>query len=313
MEERLGSVLAALYAPGVGKAPERRWPEVVRAIRRAGEKTSSSEALERAGLTLEALLVGERPHPRSPDLLTAVDPPLETVWPLAGRIARGLATSAVEATLDAPALPPAIWACGVFPETRTPTLAGIGCRAPSPEADAFARSVGQRLARTGGALVSGGAEGCDTAFASGHGAAVVVLPHGLDAPRDLPGAAARLSPFSRSSTFGRERAMRRNALIVAAADLTLVASARLREGGSWHAAMSALRRRAPLAVYVGPGEGSGAQALVALGALPIKDVDEAIAALDMVRTLPSDEDAATRWARLRGVPDERLQTTLSFV
>lgn len=311
MEDRIDDILAALYAPGIGAATPRRWPAVVRALRRDGGASPDALALAREGFDFESLLV-QGAIDRPANLLTAVDDRLGALWPLANRIARGLPASAVEVSLDAPALPPALWISGELPGRRAPTLAGIGCRVPSTETRAFARAVGRRAMVEDVALISGGADGCDTAFSEGHGASFALLPYGLDGAGRLPGVAARLSVFPRSAPFARERAMRRNSLIVAAADLTLVASARLREGGSWHAAVGALRRRAPLAVYVGPGEGSGARSLVALGGLPVRDPEEALAALALVRDLGPNEDAAACWSQAQGSWDERLQPLLGL-
>lgn len=310
MEESIRGVLARLYAPGRGEAAVRSWPGVVRVVRRAGPGTSPCEALDRAGLAFEAMLLGGK-NPAPPEgLLTAIDPEVEGLWPLVGRIAHGRPANPVEISLDAPLLPPAVWASGDLPPRRATTMAGIGCRLPSGATREFARSVGARASREGVALVSGGAEGCDAAFATGHEAATAILPHGIDHPRSLPGVAGTVSAFAREAEFSREHAMRRNALIVAAADLTLVASCRLKTGGSWHAATGALRRRAPVAVYVGPGAGDGARGLVALGALPIRDLDEALAALDLVRRLGPQDDPSAQWARACGRGDERRQPAL---
>ena len=197
-------------------------------------------------------------------------------------------------------------------------VGGIGCRAPSPEARAFARRVGRLLAEAGYGLVSGGAPGCDAAFAVGANqgagdASLAVLPCGL-AARGVFGrdSAVLLSPFANGAPFSAAGAMRRNALVTSASSVLLVASARLREGGTWRAATEALRARVSVGVYVGPGAGSGASALVALGGAPVGSPGEALALVALARGLAPGEDLVGLWGELTGASDARAQRPLSF-
>ena len=97
-------------------------------------------------------------------------------------------------------------------------------------------------------VVSGGAVGCDTAAldaASGaSGATISILPYGLGQFRgESPPGRVLLSLSEWEEPFSRKRAMERNLLIYAASPITIVGAARFREGGTWHGAMEAIRRR----------------------------------------------------------------------
>ncbi len=317
----LDLLLAALYAPGFEVGPSRDWPRLVRAWRR-GEGLAAFPA---EAIALEDPFRRDRARRWLDErrLATAAGEALPNLWPAARRAALGRAGEGLAPTFDASPPPAALWTRWISPdseklpqsleETSKRPAAGIGGRTAAPAALAFAREVGALLAGGETPLVSGGAPGCDDAFAVGHGGATVLLPHGLDLPRpDLRGCAVALSPFAPEAPFSRERAMRRNALIVGAAGLTVVASARRGEGGSWHAAVGALRARAALSVYVGPGAGEGAEALAALGALPVASPEEALALVELAAGTPRTEDLGSRWAALRGTADPRAQPPLAL-
>ncbi|RYG41804.1 hypothetical protein EON79_20125, partial [bacterium] len=146
MEIMLREILARLYAPGIGTAPVKNWPAVIRAIRRGSASTDLLSILDQAGLPFEAMLLGAERHAVPEGLRTAIDDPIEALWPLVGRVARGQSVSAVEVSLDAPRLPPAVWIVQDSSEEgllrtdrpRRLTLAGIGSRAPSAESRRFA-------------------------------------------------------------------------------------------------------------------------------------------------------------------------------
>jgi predicted Rossmann fold nucleotide-binding protein DprA/Smf involved in DNA uptake len=68
--------------------------------------------------------------------------------------------------------------------------------------------------------------------------------------------------------------MERNALLYALSELSIVCQARYREGGSWHGAVEASRRRlCRLAVRWAPGD-PAARALVSLGAFPMSSAED---------------------------------------
>jgi predicted Rossmann fold nucleotide-binding protein DprA/Smf involved in DNA uptake len=128
--------------------------------------------------------------------------------------------------------------------------------------------VGTRAVSLGRGIVSGGAVGCDSAAeaaALGAGGTVLrLLPQGLGLRR-LEDDAVRVTLAAPGEPFSRALAMERNALIYAAADATIVGHARLREGGTWHGASDALRRRLGR-LLVRPDDSPAALALKALGA-----------------------------------------------
>lgn len=292
------TALAALYAPGSESGRVGRWPGLVAAMREgkdlagAGFKTEASALREGWDLAEERLESGK--------LRTVLSGVGAWLWPAAAS-ARSV---------------PVFWSSDsefmskMAEMTSQTSFAGIGARRASREALAFAGAVGEGIAARGGCLVSGGAEGSDGAFAQGHGSAVAVLPHGIEVPRpDLKGYELALSSFAPGAAFSAGQAMERNRLIVLAGEITFVASAGLREGGSWRAAMDGLRAGTIVAVYVGRGAGEGAEELARYGALPVGDTEEALALMDLVRA-SGREGLHTRWAVMRGRPDARAQPPL---
>ncbi|MFN3684161.1 MAG: DNA-processing protein DprA [Fimbriimonadaceae bacterium] len=260
----VGECLAALYLPGGPRAfdpPRRRWRLAEAALRRGPDDPPA--ALASAGLRAEALLVSDA------RLLGWARASLE----------RGEAvTAACEGFpprwLDrlGAACPPALWVAGRLP--RGPFVGGVGSRRPEPSAEAFLRECAGEAVRLGFAGVSGGAEGCDAAFAAGvlesGGELVEVLPRGLSAS-DAGAPGCRVSAAPPGAPFTVPLAMERNALIYALAEVTVVGAARLGRGGGWTGATEALRRRlGRVAVRWDPGD-PACRALACLGAYPLAD------------------------------------------
>ncbi|HEY0868442.1 MAG TPA: DNA-processing protein DprA, partial [Fimbriimonas sp.] len=136
----------------------------------------------------------------------------------------------------------------------------------------FAWDVGASAAGGGRLLVSGRAEGCDSAAAAGAhlagGNVAEVLPCGLEAA----GGRRRgtwLSVCAPEEPFSRPSAMERNALIYAFSPDAVVCHARFREGGSWHGAVDAARRRLTR-LWIREADDAASRALRALGALPVR-------------------------------------------
>lgn len=130
-------------------------------------------------------------------------------------------------------------------------IAAVGCRAPLSIGLEIAKETGLWVAQNGYLAVSGAADGCDTAFgksAFGAGTEVVhILPHGINiVPRDLWGYAITACPPTES--FSTARAMERNNLIYSFGHMTVVCSARYRQGGSWLGAATAIRAGHPVVV-----------------------------------------------------------------
>jgi predicted Rossmann fold nucleotide-binding protein DprA/Smf involved in DNA uptake len=179
----------------------------------------------------------------------------------------------------ADAAPPALWKQGDLP---IKTWVGIvGSRSVGAEEEAFAREVGREAARAEYGVVSGGAVGCDTFGARGAagagGPVVRILPCGLDRSRSDEGAALALA--APGEPFSTALAMERNALIYAAAEGTVVVHARYRQGGTWHGAADALRRRLGPLLVRECRENPAHRALIALGAHPLAAPGELIPTL----------------------------------
>lgn len=280
--------LAALYlagGPRPGPVGRRNWPNVASLLRREAPTLGAAAAsLRRHGWWAEAILL------ETPGLLA---------WAEA-QTAAGLVLSAASPSypsrwlsLLGSSAPPALWVRGPLPEA--PFLAIVGSRHLTPSESRFARAVGKEAVRLGYAVVSGGAAGADRAAVSGAaaeaatagvgGRVLEILPYGLDA---ASGEGAALSNCAPGEGFSGPRAMERNTLVHTLAEVSAVVSARFREGGTWHGAVGALRRRRRLIVRQGPGSSASCEAamraLVALGARPLVEASGLAVAL-----APSDD------------------------
>lgn len=287
-----GMVLAALYLPGAPHGlhlERRRWPLVLRALRSGGmtAETAAGEGLQMAGH------VGEASALRSANSL-------EWAWVQAGE---GRVATCLDADYPARWLsilgdqaPPALWRMGA--SSGLPCLGVVGSRDVDPEVHRFCSAVGREAVRIGFRVVSGGASGCDSAALRGAsevgGETLVLAPFGIElAEEDLPPGRTVLSACEPAEGFSRGRAMARNALIYASGRVCVVGQVRFRQGGTWHGAVDALRRRSCAVLVRKPGKydpeeaSRGAQALVALGARYLASPLGLEAA---VASLPLEED-----------------------
>jgi len=160
---------------------------------------------------------------------------------------------------DLPSLPASLHVRGDLP--RGPAVAIVGTRRPTPEAWRFARDLSYELALAGVAILSGGAEGIDTAAHRGalaaRGVTVVIAPAGYDAPFPEENAALfRRIVASRGayvSLVADDRAAHpatffpRNACLAALAHALVVVQAPFRSGAR-NAAAWARRLGRPLLV-----------------------------------------------------------------
>lgn len=155
-----------------------------------------------------------------------------------------------------------------------PAVSIVGARAASLEALAFARGLATAASRAGFIVVSGGALGIDGAAHEGAldagGRSVVVLGTGIDViyPERHAGLFARVmqrgalvSPFADGSLPRPSRFPRRNPLIAALGDATVVVEASTRSG-SLGTAAAALALGRPL--WARPGS-RGCDALLVRG------------------------------------------------
>jgi predicted Rossmann fold nucleotide-binding protein DprA/Smf involved in DNA uptake len=267
--ERLAAdvALCALYlrgAPFARCVRRRRWPLVVDALRRHAPSLAALDgALRESGHYDEAAVLAD---PRtvawahevcaSRRAVTVLDPWYPSGW-----------TESLGA-----AAPPCAWVRGTLP--AAPTVGVVGSRVLDAVDRSFAGGVARALMAGGYALASGGAVGADSVAldaalgAGGAGRCVEVLPCGLDAsPAGTD--VCQLSVCEPWAPFTTAQAMERNALIHAYGRRCVVVRARLREGGTWHGAVDALRRRLAVVYVRSRASDPASAALVALGAVGV--------------------------------------------
>lgn len=164
-------------------------------------------------------------------------------------------------------------------------LAVVGSRKVNGSGEAFTRKVGEKCARDGMLVVSGGARGVDqvamlSALNAG-GSVIGVMADGLFkaaiSGKYREGIRERrlvlVSPFHPEARFMIGNAMGRNKLVYALADFALVVSAEKGKGGTWTGAKEELNRVKPKPVFVRLEEDSpeGNRALIDIGAMPFPD------------------------------------------
>ena len=200
--------------------------------------------------------------------------------------------------------PPVLYAAGVLELLNQPGVGVVGSRDVSPKGQEIAQEAAERVTSLGMTLVSGGARGVDrlsmdAAFQTG-GSVVGILADPLvrklkrsDVRQAIyEGQTVMCTPYnpdynpSKRSFVGN--AMGRNKLIYAMADLTLVVACEPDKGGTWLGATEALEKKfGRVAVWQGPGEGTGNAQLVEKGATPISSIDK----LESIVLRSSDWDA----------------------
>lgn len=292
----VGRVLRALYlagGPRAGSPIRRHWPQVVRRLRSLASLSDWEVpgALREDGLWEEAAVLEgagllEWAEVQTPWSLTVLDDAYPRRW--IERLGAGA--------------PPAVWARPGFPSQADITASDplrdgfgsgevrwigvVGSRCVEDDVLRFAIEVAEEAIQLGFGVVSGGAVGCDTgarfgAAAQG-GRLLTLLPCGLfqfPCYSYSPSAARRprvleVSLSACNAPFSTAAAMERNFLTYAAAEATVVVHARLKAGGGWHGATTALRRRVG-AVLVRKDPGSPAhEALIALGGQPVSEPAE---------------------------------------
>jgi DNA processing protein len=178
---------------------------------------------------------------------------------------------------------------------RGPAVAVVGTRHPSAEGVAFTRAFAAELATAGVAVLSGGAEGIDTAAHEGAldvgGVTVVVTPAGFLRPfpekngplfaRVVAAGGAYLSLFEDHVPAERPAFFARNGCLVALAHAVVVTQSPLRSGAANAAKWARQLGRPLLVVPHSPwvSQGAGALELLRLGARPIVKAKEVLALL----------------------------------
>ena len=168
--------------------------------------------------------------------------------------------------------PPVLFTLGDPALFQRRCVALVGSRALHAPGRRFAETAGRLAAEEGYVLVSGGANGADSAAQAAclaAGGSVIVFTAG----RLLDCAAhARVLYVSESGCeqpFSTPRAMSRNHLIHAMGEKALVAQCAFGAGGTWHGTLDNLRAGwSP--VFVNDDGSDGARALCQRGAQPVK-------------------------------------------
>ena len=140
--------------------------------------------------------------------------------------------------------PGCLWARGDSSFLEEPAIALVGSRDLGEENSVFAREVGLLAARKGWVLISGNARGADrtaqNACLEAGGRVISVV---ADSLREKPEQAGilYLSEDGYEEPFSAQRALSRNRIIHGLAQITFVAQAGLRKGGTWSGTLQNLR------------------------------------------------------------------------
>ena len=189
--------------------------------------------------------------------------------------------------------PPVLYAAGALELLNQPGVGVVGSRDVSSEGQEIAKEAAKRVAKLKMTLVSGGARGVDQlsmkAALQDGGSVVGILADSL--VRKLKKSDVRqaiyeeqmvmCTPYNPDAPFSVGNAMGRNKLIYALSELTLVVACEPDKGGTWPGAKEALKKKfGRVAVWQGPGEGTGNAQLLELEqtpgkeAIPISTMDE---------------------------------------
>ncbi|MFN0026965.1 MAG: DNA-processing protein DprA [Acidimicrobiales bacterium] len=183
--------------------------------------------------------------------------------------------------------PPLLYVAGAPGLLNRAGLGAVGSRDVSFEGGQVAIEVGRRAVGMGVSLVSGGARGVDrlamNAALDAGGTVVAMLAGSLAATVAKPelrralrrGVTVLCSPYGSDVAFSAGNALGRNKLIYAQSLRTVVVACESARGGTWAGATEALRGEfGPVSVWRGPGEGDGNAGLEAMGATPIRSMEE---------------------------------------
>jgi DNA processing protein len=207
--------------------------------------------------------------------------------------------AALEGDAGAPAVLCASGDTGVL-EARA-AVAVVGTRSATPYGARVAADLGRRLAAAEVVVVSGLARGIDAAahagaLSAGPGAAppVAVVGTGLDVPYPKENralwtrVAASGAVLSEAALGTQARPMvfpARNRIIAALADVVVVVESH-RAGGSLYTAEAAARRSIPVCAVPGSvhsAASAGTNELLVDGCVPVRDADDVLAAVALVR------------------------------
>lgn len=223
---------------------------------------------------------------------------------------------------DLPEPPAALHLVGELP--RGPSVAIVGTREPSPEAHAFARTLAHELARAGIIILSGGAQGIDSAAHEGaldaEGRTVVVAPAGFHKPfpaenrelfsRVVAAGSAYLSLLPPDEPAPRGIFFERNGCLVALAHAVVLVEARHRSGARNAAAWARRLGRPLLVVPSAPWISAGAGCILELrlGGRLCAGAPDVLRALEESLVIPPSQRAPAATAR---VGTEQLSLSLA--
>lgn len=132
--------------------------------------------------------------------------------------------------------PGVLWAKGDLELLNNPKIALVGSRDLNEANAAFAREVGEQAAKQGYTLVSGNARGADRtaqeACLQAGGSVIVVVADSLLQQKELD-RVLYLSEDDYDQAFSAQRALSRNRIIHALAEMTFVAQSSYQTGGTW--------------------------------------------------------------------------------
>jgi DNA processing protein len=207
---------------------------------------------------------------------------------------------------DLPEPPTRAFVHGELP--RGPAVAIVGTRHPTEPSRLYATELACELGRRGVAIVSGGAEGIDTAAhegaLAGGGSTVVVAPSSFDKPfpewnaelyaQIVASGGAYISKFEREVPAAAPAFFERNSWLVALSALLVIVEQPLRSGAS-NAAKWARRLGRPVLVVLHPPwneKGAGCIAQLRLGARPLGSVKDVMSCLAELNQHPLGAVAA---------------------
>lgn len=199
-----------------------------------------------------------------------------------------------------PKAPAVLHAAGALELLNEGGVGVVGSRNVSDKGAQVAAALGRQAVSINVSLISGAARGVDqlamnAAFEAG-GDVIGVPAHSLS--RTLRASSVRraihdgrtvlCTPYAPNAPFSVGQAMGRNKLIYALSDVTVAVAADKGSGGTWSGATEAMKGRyCRVAVWRGPGEGPGNEALDGMGAIPISDTSELQNILD---SHPSEDE-----------------------
>jgi len=178
-----------------------------------------------------------------------------------------------------PPLPALLWALGdtSLLNSSVATIGIAGSRDTTDDILELARELAASASRAGVCVVSGLAQGVDTAAHEGaligRSGTIGVMASGINkhkgpVPEDGPESICFVSQFSPDDPWSGPRAMQRNSTIAALSDRVVVMAAG-KSGGSWEMAQLCLKRKKPLFVFdIDNNVAEANQTLIRAGAIP---------------------------------------------